>query len=420
MRFVPTLLYAVLAAAARPGLLGIAAAGGAATTSAATTKAQLSNLVLPRDTAGRELTTGEADVLHHNGSYYFFFNNWDSCPGRDCCNTSGGCWSCCFRGGGSNARQRFPFASVTSPPQPPDPDCTDWFNHTVVAYRSSDLVSFESLGTVFAPKFAVQQGVIIYRPHVLWSPKLQQFVMWYKTLDKRENPKHWYGVAAADSVAGPFEVLVEKVPGITGSLSDHFLFVDDADGSAYLVWYHSIQRLNATFTGVEPGARAALPNPASWEAPVMFKRGGRYFVIGGHNCCACRGGSNAYVFTAPLLGSPLGNWSFVGDIGDNRTECALQEPPVCTRGGRSPYQWITHAQTAAAFTVAEEGKQDETVVLLSNQWVTAPPPRHARNADLLYWTILEFNESTGLPLHLQWQDSLTLTVAPPMGTQLLA
>jgi hypothetical protein len=105
----------------------------------------------------------EADVLHHNGSYYFFFNNWDSCPGRDCCNTSGGCWSCCFRGGGSDARQRFPFASVTPPLQPPDPDCTDWFNHTVVAYRSSDLVSFEPLGTVFAPKFAVQQGVIIYR-----------------------------------------------------------------------------------------------------------------------------------------------------------------------------------------------------------------------------------------------------------------
>jgi hypothetical protein len=28
----------------------------------------------------------------------------------------------------------------------------------------------------------------------------------------------------------------------------------------------------------------------------------RYYVIGGHYCCACKGGSNAYVFVA---GSPL-------------------------------------------------------------------------------------------------------------------
>eukprot|EP01052_Picozoa_sp_SAG31_P072373 SAG31_NODE_31343_length_369_cov_0.896296_1_plen_114_part_10 len=114
----------------------------------------------------------------------------------------------------------------------------------------------------------------------------------------------------------------------------------------------------------------------------MFERGGRYFIIGGHNCCACRGGSNAYVFTAT---APLGNWSAIGDIGDNHTECALQEPPVCTRGGHSPFQWTTHAQTAAAFSVQEVGKQqgDETIVLLSNQWVSASPPTRARNADLL-------------------------------------
>lgn len=42
-------------------------------------------------------------------------------------------------------------------------------------------------------------------------------------------------------------------------------------------------------------------------------------------------------------------------------------------------------------------------------WVRRPRDTpHARNADLLYWAALEFNESTGLPLHLQWQDFLTL------------
>ena len=41
----------------------------------------LSNLVLPKDTTGRALITGEADVLAHNGSYYFYFNNWATAPG---------------------------------------------------------------------------------------------------------------------------------------------------------------------------------------------------------------------------------------------------------------------------------------------------------------------------------------------------
>ena len=45
----------------------------------------------------------------------------------------------------------------------------------------------------------------------------------------------------------------------------------------------------------------------------MFERGGRYFVIGGHNCCACRGGSNAYVFTANLkTKKPAAEWVLAG------------------------------------------------------------------------------------------------------------
>ena len=34
-------------------------------------------LVLPKDTTGRALITGEADVLVvHNGSFHFYFNSW--------------------------------------------------------------------------------------------------------------------------------------------------------------------------------------------------------------------------------------------------------------------------------------------------------------------------------------------------------
>ena len=254
-------------------------------------------------------------------------------------------------------------------------------NHTIVAYKSTDLVSFVPLGNVFALDPAL--GIILYRPHVLYNPVLKKFVMWYKTLIPKSETgtakvEHWYGVAAASSPAGPFEIVVDKVPGLWagdgGTQSDHFLFLDD-DGSAYFARYHSVQKLNANFTGFVADEAALLPSPASWEAPVMFKHGDQYFVVGGHNCCACRGGSNAFVFTA--LGSPLANWSYVGDIGDNQTECALQEGQQCTRGGHSPLQWTDHAQTAAVFTVDEVGKTEPTIVMLSNQWVSAAPPQNA-------------------------------------------
>jgi hypothetical protein len=305
------------------------------------------------------------------------------------------------------------FGAVVSPPQPPDSDCTDFFNHTIVAYKSTDLVSFEPLGSVFALDPAL--GIILYRPHVLYNPVLRKFVMWYKTLVPKSETgtgsvEHWYGVATADTPSGPFQVEVDKVSGMWtgdgGTQSDHFLFLDH-DGSAWFVRYHSVQKLNATFTGFEDEA-ARLPSPASWEAPIMFKRGNRYFVVGGHNCCACRGGSNAFVFTA--VGSPLANWSYYGDIGDNQTQCALQNDHQCTRGGHSDLQWIDHSQTSAVFTVVEVGKTGATVVMLSNQWVSAAPPKRSRNADLLFWNALTFNEQTGMPEHIQWSDALHLNL----------
>ena len=45
-------------------------------TEAEAATAVLSNTRLPRDTAGNLLKTGEASVLVHRGTYYFYFNNW--------------------------------------------------------------------------------------------------------------------------------------------------------------------------------------------------------------------------------------------------------------------------------------------------------------------------------------------------------
>ena len=389
-------------------LVGSAALAVAASESSA---AVLSNLVLPRDTAGRPLVTGEADVLAYDSSYYFYFNNWGDCAGVDCCGTRSGCDSCCMQ-----------HSAV--------PDCTYFDNHTVVAYRSDDLKSFTPLGVVFtAGQFDSLQGVAMFRPHFLYNAATRRFVMWYKATCRACNGTGtptlgWYGVATADSAAGPFRVEVDVVPGITGG--DQFLFKDTGpggDGHAYVVVHGMVQQLNANYTGVVPGAEARIPSPPKasagdnrWEAPVMFAGGldtaGQrvYFIIGGHNCCACKGGSNAYVMTA--VGSPLGSWRYVDDIGENKTQCALQhDPDGCYKGGHSPLQWADHSQTAAVFSVQEAGRNEPTTVLLSNQWITAAEPSRARNADLLYWDAVRWDAATGMPQQIQWRDELELDLA---------
>ncbi len=59
----------------------------------------------------------------------------------------------------------------------------------------------------------------------------------------------------------------------------------------------AVTLLNDNFTGpTATTTRFVSPKPA--EGPVFFKRGGVYYILGGTTCCACRGGSSIYVFTA--------------------------------------------------------------------------------------------------------------------------
>ena len=78
-------------------------------------KISLSNVNLPVDTDGHSLLTGEADVLRlANGTYLLYMNNFGGCAGRDCCNTTGGCMSCCFRKSENNNRS-WPFLRSRRP-----------------------------------------------------------------------------------------------------------------------------------------------------------------------------------------------------------------------------------------------------------------------------------------------------------------
>lgn len=132
----------------------------------------------------------------------------------------------------------------------------------------------------------------------------------------------------------------------------------------------------------------------------MFKRHGVYYLLAGLGCCACRGGSNVVVYTAP---SPLGPWALQGDVGSNSTGGHVFD-------AHSPWNYVTRAQGSKVLPLRWADGSTQ-FLWLGNAWVTAGPEvGYARNADLLYWTLLDFNATGGVE-QLVRADSVTLDLA---------
>ena len=143
----------------------------------------VSNTALPLDANGNALVTGEACVLQHNGTYWFYFNNWGGCPGVDCCTSSEGCGSCCF-----------------NPPSPQYPDACVYTNsQSVVVYSTPDFTTWTYQG-VALPLSSRRVG-IEFRPQVVYNAASSQFVMWY---EDRWSGQSGYAVAVSRTPQGPF------------------------------------------------------------------------------------------------------------------------------------------------------------------------------------------------------------------------
>jgi hypothetical protein len=65
---------------------------------------------------------------------------------------------------------------------------------------------------------------------------------------------------------------------------------------------------------------------------------------------------------------------------------------------------VTKAQASVVLVLENSSKQTgQKVLWMGNQWVTGK----RRNADLLYWTMLDF-DSAGRVGQLKWADNVTL------------
>lgn len=183
----------------------------------------------------------------------------------------------------------------------------------VHVYSSRDLAAWRDEGIALAvsddPASDITSGSIIERPKVVYNPKRRQFVMWFHLELKGQGYKAARAaVAVADNVTGPYRYLgsfrpnagvwpvqtpdEDKVPGKSilardfpgGQMArDATLFVD-ADGQAYHLYASEenrtmhVSRLSEDF--LKPaGEYARMKVNGDDEAPAIFKRKGKYYLI---------------------------------------------------------------------------------------------------------------------------------------------
>ena len=162
---------------------------------------------------------------------------------------------------------------------------------------------------------------VYYRPYVAFNPRTRKYVLYYNWFPRLFAGQT--GVAVSDTPVGPFTIVHTKVnlsraadrPSgsfrglpISG-VGDGSLFVDD-DGTGYFIYSagadHAvgIDRLTPGFLGSTGESSGVLAKGC--EAPAMFRRGSRYYVLFDSTCCFCAAGSGARVYVAS---KPLGPYA---------------------------------------------------------------------------------------------------------------
>jgi hypothetical protein len=186
----------------------------------------------------------------------------------------------------------------------------------VRCYSSANLYDWKNEGIAFAvsddPSNTVARGCIIERPKVLFNKKTGKFVMWFHhELKGQGYNTARVGVAVADQPAGPFTFIESFKPNGQDS-RDQTLFLDD-DGKAYHICSSEgngtlhITQLTEDFLKPAEAFTKAFPGK-SYEAPAMFKRNGKYYIIGS----GCTGWAPNPAKSA-VADSILGPWTEFGN-----------------------------------------------------------------------------------------------------------
>lgn len=218
--------------------------------------------------------------------------------------------------------------------------------------------SSEELDNVFRCLDA--QTAVIERPKLLYNEKTKQYVLWFHADGPTETSNSNYaaacaGLAVSDSPFGPYRFVdryrlntcppdqEDKFPQSKGMARDMNLF-KDTDGTAYIIYSSEenltlyISKLNDSYTYLATDPEDAVYGVdyirlfpgAQREAPALFKRDGKYYLL--TSGCTGWAPNQARYYTAD---SVLGEWTNMGDpcVGDDnhttfqsQSTCVFQDP----------------------------------------------------------------------------------------------
>ena len=185
----------------------------------------------------------------------------------------------------------------------------------VSCYSSKDLINWKFEGIVLDADTAnalsdLHPTMVIERPKVIYNEKTKKFVMWMH-IDNHRYDKACAGVAVSDSPTGKFTFINAMRPNGQES-RDMTLFKDD-NGKAYLI---SSSESNGTMhINLLSDDYLSLTGQftrnfigKSREAPAMFKRGRKYYIISS----GCTGWDPNEADYA-LAESPMGPFTMLGN-----------------------------------------------------------------------------------------------------------
>ena len=196
---------------------------------------------------------------------------------------------------------------------------------------------------------------VIERPKMIYNEKTGKYIIWFHADGPTETSNSNYaaasaGVAVSDSPAGPFKFIdryrlntcpedqKDYYPQSRGMARDMNLFMDD-DGTAYIIYSSEenltlyISKLNEEYTYLATEPEKAVYGEdfirifpgAQREAPALFKRNGKYYLM----TSACTGWAPNPAKYA-VADSVFGEWTDMGDPCVNDTSrTTFQSQSTC-------------------------------------------------------------------------------------------
>ena len=205
------------------------------------------------DTDGRHINAHGGGIMYHNGTYYWY----GEYKGDYTYRSPGVGWECYRAESGG-----------------------------VSCYSSKDLYNWKFEGIALSPDTVnthsdIHPTMVIERPKVIYNETTGKFVMWMH-IDNHDYGKASAGVAVGDSPTGPFTYIESVHP--NGQIARDLTVYKDDDGKAYLIYSSEgnatmqISQLTADYLKTV-GTYTRNFADKFREAPAIFKRGGKYYIV---------------------------------------------------------------------------------------------------------------------------------------------